>query len=140
MSDKNFQLSDSPKLDIENGKAAATLLSSDAWSEPLNRVGFGQHGKDIAIATASGAAAGTLVGIGIGAANDSISRVMSEVTRVPMQTLFSAMSGKAIVLEPLVLESSIPRIASRGGLIGAATALAAYGAYELYENYKHKDK
>ena len=65
---------------------------------------------------------------------------MSEVTRVPMQTLFSAMSGKAIVLEPLVLESSIPRIASRGGLIGAATALAAYGAYELYENYKHKDK
>jgi len=140
MSDKNFQLSDGPKLDLEQARAAATSLSSDAWSEPLNRAGFGQHGKDIAITAASGAAAGTLVGIGIGAANDSISRVMSEVTRVPMQILFSSMSGKAVLLEPLVLESSIPRIASRGGLIGAATALAAYGAYELYENYKHKDK
>lgn len=142
MSDKNFQLEDRPHLDLETSKmAAASHLSSEMWSMPENRVGFGKTMGDLALSTAAGGAAGTLVGVGLGAANDTLTRVVAEVGRVPMSIALTAISGRAVMIpSPITIESSIPRIGVRGGLIGAAATFAAVGAYELYQHYSSKDK
>ena len=129
-------------IDAETAKraeadVALSNLSQQMWSAPLERVRFGEA----ALSTAGGAATGALIGGGVGLVNDSISKALAEIAHLPLSIMASSLTGRPVMsFAPIVVESSIPRMVPRGGLIGAALGLAAYGTYKLYESYSEKSK